>query len=396
MSRRDVIIAGAGPAGSTTAALLARRGVDVLVLEKEEFPRFHIGESLLPAGMPVHEELGLEFDEAVSVYKGGARFVCERTNREVAFDFGEAMEGCAPHAYQVERSAFDRQLRDVARREGAEVIHGVAVADVAVREDGVTVQTSQGIRSARFFVDATGQDRLIAKRRKAVEPIRGLGRAAAFTHFSNLTDEAMAAIGEGNDIRIVMIDNGWGWMIPLPGRRLSLGVVSQTEKVSVAWLDEHLAGSPLAREWTAGATRGTSSIVSNFSFRNTASSGARYACVGDAACFLDPVFSSGVAMAMCGGSMSAAVIADALAAGRESDPRLMAPVEAEMARAYATLTAFIDRFYNRRIVENLFFGAPPDGDMRSAVISVLAGDVWRHDNPFQDMLLNAKRRRAAV
>lgn len=387
----DVIVIGAGPAGSTTAALLARQGVRTLVVEREAFPRFHIGESLLPVGLDVHEILDLAPDEEVFVYKRGARFVCERTNRVAEFDFSEALPGCAPHAWHVERARFDTLVRDRAQAFGAICEHGPTVEDVAFEPDRVVVRTDHGERVARFVVDASGQGRLFARRFDAVEPLHGFGKAAVFTHFEGLTDEALAAIGEGNDIRIMMVDEGWVWMIPLAHRRLSVGLVSQKRGMRTEWLDEFLDASPTARLWTAGATRAQTRMTSNFSFRNTRPYGARYACVGDAACFLDPVFSSGVALAMNGALRLSAHLVAALERGDEGRADLLDPLKLEMERAYDTFASFIHRFYNRRIVENLFFGAPPDGEMRSAVISVLGGDVWRFDNPFQDMLLRSRQ-----
>lgn len=386
----DVIVIGAGPGGSTSAALLAGRGVDVLVLERDEFPRFHIGESLLPSGLNVHELLGLSPDEDAFVYKRGARFVCESTNRSADFDFGEALPGCPAHAWHVERARFDTLIRDRARAAGARVEHGVSVLDVAFESDCVRVTTDQGELRARFLIDASGQKRFLARKMKTVEPFREFGKAAVFTHFADLSDDALEAIGEGNDIRIVMVEDGWVWMIPLPGRRLSLGIVSKRQGIRTEWLDEYLTRSPMARRWTAGAVRGETRVESNFSFKNTAPYGSRYACVGDAACFLDPVFSSGVSLAMNGATLLVDALVPALESGDEGRADLLVPLRTEMSRAYDTFAAFIHRFYNRRIVENLFFGAPPDGSMRSAVISVLAGDVWREDNPFQDMLLRSR------
>lgn len=389
----DVVVVGAGPAGATTAGLLAKEGLRVVVFERAHFPRFHIGESLLPAGLPAIDALGIEMDDHVAVFKRGAQFVCERTDRVASFDFAEALEGCPSHAWHVDRARFDQALATAAEAHGADVRFGVSVEGFEVDADGVTVDTDAGSVRARYVVDATGQDRLVAKRAKAVEPYRNFGKAAVFTHFEGLTDDALAAIGEGNDIRIMMIEDGWGWLIPLPGRRLSVGLVSQRRGIRDEWLDDFLATSPIAQRWTDGATRGPTRLLSNFSFKNTAAYGPRYACVGDAACFLDPVFSSGVALAMRGASQLAGLLTEALREGTEGDAELMIPLGASMERAYATLAAFIDRFYNRRIVENLFFGAPDDGAMRSAVISVLAGDVWRTDNPFQDMLLHSRRSR---
>ena len=124
--------------------------------------------------------------------------------------------------------------------------------------------------------------------------------------------------------------------------------------------------------------------------------GARYACVGDAACFIDPVFSSGVTLAVQGARHIAEVLVPALEAGRESDPELMKPIEARVQRGYDTFAALVYRWYNTHFVDNMIFGAPDEGDMRAGVISVLAGDVFRDGNPFQDLLLSSRRHRPLV
>ena len=154
----DVVIVGAGPAGSSLATLLAQRGVDVVVLEKEHFPRFHIGESLLPAGCVLHERLGLEPDPDVFVWKGGAEFRCEATGRRQVFRFDEALPGPPRSAWQVERATFDTALRDCAVRAGAVVRHGEKVRGVAIDGDRARVTTDSGEVHARYLVDATGQD----------------------------------------------------------------------------------------------------------------------------------------------------------------------------------------------------------------------------------------------
>jgi flavin-dependent dehydrogenase len=385
----DVIVVGAGPAGSTAAALLAQRGQRVVLLEKERFPRFHIGESLLPAGLAVHARIGLEPRAEAFVYKAGAEFVCETTGRTRGFHFDEALPGCAKHAWHVERSLFDALLRDRAAALGADVRHGEQVLDVDLADDRVRVRTGSGEVTGRFLVDATGMDRLLALKTGTVRPYRGFGQAAVFTHFEGVRDEVFAELGPGNDLRVLLRADGWGWIIPLPGRRLSIGLVSQ-KRLAPGHLDAGLLQGPLARRWTAGATRLATRVVSNFSYRNSAPSGVRFAAIGDAACFLDPVFSSGVMLAMQGAEALADQLGPALEQGREAAPDLMQSPCARMDRAYRTFEALIDRFYNTRFAETVFLGDTEDRPMRQGVLSVLAGDVFRKDNPFQELLLRAR------
>jgi flavin-dependent dehydrogenase len=394
--RWDVVIAGAGPGGSTLSALLAEAGLRVLCLDKDEFPRFHIGESLLPATDFVVETLGVEPDPNVFLFKGGAQFICEKTGRKQAFDFAHALPGPQRYAWQVERAKFDTILRDKAREYGADVRHGIRVSDVVFHDDHVEVLTDGGTYDAKYFVDASGQGRLLATKMRSGKAYKDFGKAAVFTHFSGLSDAAREEIGPGNDIRVMIVPDGWGWLIPLTNNRLSVGLVSRVKGLKKADLEAYIAESPLIGRLTAGATRHESRMIGNFSYKNTRATGARYACVGDAACFIDPVFSSGVTLAIRGAKHIAELLIPAFADAREGEADLLAPIEEKQQRGYDTFASLVYRFYNTRFIDNMIFGAPAEGELRPGVISVLAGDVFRDGNPFQDLLLSSKRNRPGV
>jgi flavin-dependent dehydrogenase len=387
----DVVVVGAGPGGSTTAALLAMRGVRALVLEKEQFPRFHIGESLLPAAIDVHAQLGLSF-AAPQIYnwKSGAQFWCETTQRVARFDFAEALAGPPRHAYHVERPLFDARLCDHAVHVGAEVRHGVRVTGIAFESDAAHVHTDHGTERARYVVDASGQDRLLGRQARSIEPYRHFGKAASFVHFADISEATRAEFAPHNDIRVMLVPDGWAWVIPLAQGRLSVGLVSRTQGLSEGDVLDYVAASATLSRWTRGARASQPRLIGNFSFRNTQAHGGRFACVGDAACFIDPVFSSGVSLAMVGAAALVDRLVPALASGHEADAELCAGNQAGMQRAYATFAALVYRFYNTHFARNFILGAPAAGELRPAVTSVLAGDVLRNDNPFQQMLLNAR------
>ena len=387
----DVIVAGAGPGGSSTAIHLAEAGVRVLVLEREFFPRFHIGESLLPAAELLVTTLGIDPDPNVFLFKRGAQFVCERTGRVQSFDFNEALPGPQRYAWQVDRAQFDTLLRNRALDAGAEVRHGVSVDDVDFEENGVRVTVGDDSERSRFFIDATGQDRMLARKLGSIRTFDRFGKAAVFTHFSQLCDASLREIAPHNDIRIIMIPDGWLWAIPLTKERLSVGLVSRKSGLRRERLDEYLESSPLFQRLLTNAIRHDTKLIGNFSFENTSSSGIRYSCVGDSACFIDPVFSSGVSLAIFRGLAVAERLIPALESGCEAYPNLMGPMEESMKRGYDTFAALVYRFYNTRFVDNMIFGAPADGRHRSGVISVLAGDVFRDGNAFKDMLLQSRR-----
>jgi len=388
----DVAVIGGGPAGSTVAHLLAKRGRQVLVLEKEQFPRFHVGESLLAHNLPILERLGVDLSGAF-MRKGGAEFVHEPTGRHTAFPFADGLPGTGDHAYQVERSKFDKLLLDTAEAAGADVHQNESVRSIEVESDCVAIETSAARYSTRYCIDATGQDFFLGRRRRTIAPIRGFGVIGMFKHFLGLRPEVVAELSATGNIRVFMISRGWMWAIPLAGNKVSVGIVSRERGVEPSHLDEEIAASPMLCHIIGGAESSTPSrLIRHFAAVNRKVYGARFACVGDAAAFLDPVFSSGVCLGMVGGERLADVVGPALSGGYEGREDLCAAWSADMRIGYERMGTLVHSFYNARIVENLFFCTDPEPLMRAGLITMLTGDLWRDDNLFQDRLMAGRRR----
>ncbi len=399
MTTYDVIVIGAGPAGSTAANLLAQAGRSVLVLEREHFPRFHIGESLLPAELSVLARCKVSLEGGEFLRKRGAIFIDERSGRQSLFSFDEGLPGTPPYAHQVDRATFDHALMKGAIQQGAEVREGYEVVEVDLSDlagRGVRVVAEhEGTRHelvGRYLIDATGQKALLARQARTVEPYRDFGRAAVFRRFTNLDPQIAAELYERGDIYVKIVDDGWMWIIPLVGNHLSVGVVKNKGKLEPAVLDAEIANSPLIQRLIAGAEVSEAELIGNYSYKNTQPYGAGFVCIGDAACFLDPVFSSGVSLALVGAENVVDTLVPALAEGRERDADVMAPVFEHMERAYQSFGRFIYRFYNTNLIDNVLLSSDyEDQQFRKGVISMLAADIWREDNPFQNMLLSSRR-----
>lgn len=390
------MVLGAGPAGATAAAVLAQRGVRVTVLEKDVFPRFHIGESLLPRVVPILERLGVAPEDSCFLHKAGAEFHDEALAEHAVFPFATGLPGGPPAAFQVERAAFDQRLAEAAQRAGAEVRFGVRATAVTCEADHARVSAAGETWTCRYVIDATGQDGFLGRRDRSLVPLGPFGKAAVFTHFESVSPALEELFGNDGNIKVLVVPRGWAWLIPLARRRLSVGLVSQDQGIRPAWLDELIVSSPLLQRLTAGAQRGPTRTFRNFSYRNTKAYGSRFACIGDAAAFLDPVFSSGVTLAMESGEKLADLLVDALAEGREGDPDLPSSLFSHMRVAYVAMASLIHSFYNGGLVHNIFFARDPDPTLRAGLVSLLAGDLWRTDNRFQEMLLRSARRQSVV
>lgn len=391
----DVLVLGGGPSGSTTANLLAQSGARVLVLEKETFPRFHIGESLLPADLEVFERLGVSLEgHERHLVKQGAEFYDEATGRHSLYPFDDSLQGTRKYAYQVERASFDTLLLRRAAEVGAQVHEGERVVDVELGDERVSVQTDRARYAGRYLIDATGQDSFLARRNRSRRKIDDFGLAAIFRHFAELKPAIAEELASTGNIKILFVDQGWLWAIPLGNARLSVGLVTRKLGATRAWVDEEIAKSPELSRLVEGAhAEGPATVYGAFSFHNERPHGARWLCVGDAACFLDPVFSSGVSFGMLSALHAVDVLAPALREGREGEPGLMDAHVEHMGRGYSVFATLIFSLYQRRLLPDLFFTESQDSVLRKGLTTVLAGDVWRDDNPFQQRLWASKRRR---
>lgn len=382
----DVIVVGGGPAGSTLAARLARRGRRVALFEKERFPRFHIGESLLPCSMPLFESLGLmpALERADFLPKFGAEFVSADGAHKKRYAFADGMLGGPPSAFEVDRSEFDKVLLDHAAREGAVVEEECQVTRFRAELEGpaeVTVRDKSGnerVERAELLVDATGQQAFFAGRLglRRMEP--ELRNFAVFSHFEGAV--RAEGIREG-DISVVLVDEGWWWVIPLRGDRTSVGLVGRASslagrKPDEPFLLEHIAASPYLSERLSRARRvAPVRTISDWSYKSSALAGDRWLMVGDAGAFIDPVFSTGVYLGMTGAFVATDFIERALDTKRFERRRFLA-YERKMRKLVSLYTDFVKGFYTPEFAELLLH--PSDKfQLRAAITSLLAGHGGR-------------------
>jgi flavin-dependent dehydrogenase len=380
----DVLIIGCGPGGSSAATFLARAGKRVLVLEKEIFPRFHIGESLLPCNHTIFREMGVlpTLQAAGCPRKMGAQFILGNGSLGTRFVFREGKFNREPEAIQVERAVFDHVLLKHARASGADVREGWSVRRFTADADGVSVEArspdgqTHSFR-ASFLIDASGRGNVTGNQEglRVIHP--KWKKLAVFGHFANVGLDPGEA---GQDTIIVRLANKWFWIIPLSAEKTSVGLVidkdefaqeqGTPQEIFQRWVD---SSPPVQQRMANARLVNTMQTTSDFSYYNRRLIGPRLLRVGDAAGFMDPIFSAGVFLAMWSGKLAAEVVQQTLDRGGAGGRRF-ATYEKRVRKGLRFYWRVVESYYTTPFME-LFLQPRDHYDLPSAVIAVLAGEV---------------------
>src|SRR5512145_1196347 len=382
----DVLVIGGGPAGTTVAPLLAEKGYKVVLLEKARHPRFHIGESLLPANLPLFERMGIADQvKAIGMEKWGAEFVSPQHDMSQTFHFADAWDKSMPHAYQVKRAEFDTILIRNAADKGVEVHENCKAKAVDFQADDTAVVSAQHDDGhevewqARFVVDASGRDTFLANRFQIKHRNPKHNSSAIYGHFSGAKRHDGQA--EGN-ITIFWFDHGWFWFIPMMNDVTSIGMVTWPyymktigERSLEQFLRDGIAMCPGLAERLKDAKLETKvEATGNFSYVSERNHGANYLLLGDAYAFIDPVFSSGVMLAMNSGVIGAEAIDTCLSRPAQSAVALKR-FDALMKHGPKEFSWFIYRVTNP-IMRDFFMFPKNIFRVKEALLSVLAGDIF--------------------
>ncbi|MEP6884399.1 MAG: NAD(P)/FAD-dependent oxidoreductase [Gammaproteobacteria bacterium] len=395
----DVLVIGGGPGGSTAASLLAEKGYRVVLLEKARHPRFHIGESLLPANLPILERLGVAAPmRAIGMEKWGAEFVSPCDGRRQEFRFAHAWDKSMPLAYQVRRSEFDEILLRRAAQLGAEVIEGCRVREVDFLDGFRGSQHAMRAKDERhrvrvhaehddgrnetwtadYVIDASGRDTVLGNHLHTKRRIKKHNSAAMYAHFAGAHRDCGKRAG---NVTIYWFDHGWFWFIPLADGATSIGAVvwpyymkRRRTTLREFFLATVALCPPLADRLRTATLVSEVEATGNYSYVCDHSHGANYLLVGDAYCFVDPVFSSGVMLAM----NSAVAAADAIHTCRTQPERSRAALKQfdRISRHGPKQFSWFIYRVSHPTMRELFLDPRNVLRMEEALLSLLAGDIF--------------------
>jgi flavin-dependent dehydrogenase len=391
----DVFVIGGGPAGSTVATLLAQRGLDVVLAEKERHPRFHIGESLLPVNLELLAKLGvLEQVDAIGIRKYGAELNSPIHDAPVTLNFADAWDKSYPFAYQVRRSEFDRILFEHCVNSGARAMQQCRVTAVAFPPAGgvditsVSAPTGEQNWRAGFVIDASGRDTFLAKQLGAKQRNPRHASAALYGHFSGA--QRLPGNEEGN-ISLFWFDHGWFWFIPLQDGTTSIGAVCKPTYLKNRKSDPNrflldtIALCPaLAARLEGARLINDATATGNYSYVSRRMAGDRYLLIGDAYAFVDPVLSSGVFLAM-QGAFFGADVAEACLRHPRSATRQIRRFEKEVRHGLKHFSWFVYRM-TRPAMRKLFMAPRNNLRMQEALLALLAGDLYRGTPIYRSLL----------
>jgi len=388
----DVLIIGAGPAGSTLGYLLASQGVSTAIVDRAAGPEFKIGESLLPEGVRLCREMGLgeALERGPYLEKFGAQFILGDDGASDRFCFDEALRPeRGMSAYQVKRKDFDALLQGHAEGAGVRIDWNTKVHEVDFgADDHVAVRAGGDTYAARYVVDASGLSQVVARQRGESEPRADLQRVALFSHFEGVPRDEGERAG---DIRVIWTEQGWFWVIPFQDGTTSVGVVGDPESLRVAGQDaqesfDALAGQGPVHRALLAERKQLFPVrrMANYASKVEHKTGERYLLLGDASGFLDPIFSTGAFFAQASAFLARDAILPALAAGYLPDQAARSGYEEKIDLAVRRYKSLIQMFYDRKFMDDVIRSRRRE-NIRRALTSLLAGDVFHEENPLLRM-----------
>jgi len=412
MNQFDVIIIGGGPSGSTAATLLSQKGHSVLLLEKEKFPREHIGESLIPASYDVLKKLNvLEDLKKISPRKPGVNFIANDGESQSLWCFKNVVKDESYLSFHVKRSAFDKMLLDNSKLNGTIVYEQHAVKQVDFNENGtvdvraVDNKGASKLFTSKFLIDASGQSTFLGSKMGVKKPVKDLDRVALWSHWSGATYDNSLTQGA---IKIVYLKGddkkGWIWVIPISKDNLSIGVVVNNsflkqEKTNYAnsadwkhdiYMNEINNSSAVKKLLTNATMDHKTQINGDYSYFCDKKYGENFAMIGDAGAFLDPIFSSGIFVGMHSAELVAEAVHAKLSLG---STKLLDEAYLSINGAVKVLEKFIKLFYSPENVNFSKMGNPQkllqfkeSESIYSIFHFLLAGDFFTHHEKYSDFL----------